>query len=272
MIPKRNLTIAVSQYPVSANIEKNLSYCLDHINIAKEKGAEVVQFSECSLTGYGGIDFLSYDDQNYELVLSSLKEIMKIAGDLKIRVLIGSHFFVKDFEKPKNVIFYINENGEFGARYEKRILAGTEGTLDHVFYAAGDDPVVFEINGIKCGMLICHEWRYPELYREYKKLGVQLIFHSWYDAGYDPKAYIHEGTQMGELIVGATRGNAANNYLWVSGSNNCNRESSFPSFVAQPDGRILNRLKRNVPGLLIATIDFDQKFDDPSFYGRRRFL
>ncbi|MEZ4606679.1 MAG: hypothetical protein R2865_07755 [Deinococcales bacterium] len=28
---------------------------------------------------------------------------------------------------------------------------------------------VFDIRGFCCGALICHDYRYPELYREYKR-------------------------------------------------------------------------------------------------------
>lgn len=272
MKQNRKLTIATSQYPVSADVRKNLSYIFDHIKIAKDKQADVVQFSECNLTGYGGIDFFSYDDLNFEEVLSSLAEVKKIAKNLEIGVVLGSHCFEEDIEKPKNVLFYIGGNGDVEARYEKRILAGTDGTLDHLYYSSGDNPVLFEINGIKCGMLICHEWRYAELYREYKRLGAELIFHSWYDGGLEFAAYGKEGKLTGELIMGATRGNAANNYLWISGSNTCKKESCFSSFVVQPNGRILHQLKRNIAGVLISKININQKFEDPSFYGRKRFL
>src|SRR5207244_5325721 len=47
----------------------------------------------------------------------------------------------------------------------------------------GNHFSLFEIAGVRCGALICHEYRYPELYREYKRRGVELMFHS-YHAGH----------------------------------------------------------------------------------------
>jgi hypothetical protein len=46
----------------------------------------------------------------------------------------------------------------------------------------GTHFATFVLHGVMCGVLICHDYRYPELYREYKKLGVQFMFHS-YNAG-----------------------------------------------------------------------------------------
>ena len=144
--------------------------------------------------------------------------------------------------------------------------------MEHVHFKVGNKPVIFEVNGIKCGMLICHEWRYPELYREYLRLGAKIVFHSWYDGNISREKYLLEGKQVGTLITGTARGSAANNYIWISGSNTSKRESCFASFVLQPDGKILNQLPRNKPGVLINKIDLNRKFEDPSFYGRERFL
>jgi predicted amidohydrolase len=112
--------------------------------------------------------------------------------------------------------------------------------------------------------LICHEWRYPELYREYKRMNVELIFQSFYDGGLSEGDYIYEGKEQGDLITGTLKGYAANNHLWISASNTGKRESCFPSLVIQPDGIIRNKLRRNMPGVLITEIDLDEQFIDPS--------
>jgi predicted amidohydrolase len=167
-------------------------------------------------------------------------------------------------EKPFNCLWLIDPKGEIRERYDKRFLTGNFDEEEHYHYSAGMERVIFELGGISCGLLICHEWRYPELYRDYKKAGVQLIFQSWYDGGLSPSDYTNEGEELGSLITGYVRGNAANNYLWISASNTCRPESSFPAFVARPDGRIINKLKRNITGLMISEIHPDQDFTDPS--------
>lgn len=268
----QRLAIATCQHDVSGNVGQNLSSILRQIKIAKSKSADIVHFPECNLTGYGGLDIPTITKADYPEIENALEKIKRLTNTLKIHVIVGSHHFTNDLEKPTNCLYLINQNGEIEVRYDKRILTGTNGTMDHKHYAAGEMPSTFMINDIKCGMLICHEWRYPELYREYKKLGVEIIFQSWYDGHLSKAEFEAEGRDVGALIMGTAQGNAANNYLWISGSNTSKRESCFPSFVVQPDGKIFGKLTRNKPEVLISSIDINQKFEDPSFYGRKRFM
>jgi len=271
-LKNRKLTIATCQFDVCGDVHRNLSVILHQILKAKSKKADIVHFPECSLTGYGGIELPEIHAEDYPHLLPALNKVQLAARQYGIYVILGAHHFDKHLDKPRNSLYVINVQGQIVARYDKRILTGTDGTMDHLYYSPGKDPVIFQLNGINCGLLICHEWRYPELYREYKKSGVELVFHSWYDGGLDINTFKSEGKYEGELILGSIKGYAANNYLWVSGSNTSKKESCFPGFIVQPNGMILNKGHRNRQEVRITEIDFDQQFDDPSFYGRKRFL
>ena len=266
------LTIATCQFDVGGDVDRNLDQMLQQIKSANSKKADVVHFPECCLTGYGGIQLKQIRKKDYYHLHQAVEKIMEIASAYGLYVIFGSHYYVDNEAKPKNSLFVISPKGQIEARYDKRILTGTEGTFDHLFYSHGDNAVIFNLNGINCGMVICHEWRYPEFYREYKKLGAELIFHSWFDGGFDDEEFQHHARLEGELIVGAVKGYAANNYLWISGSNISTKQSSFPSFVIQPNGQILSKSPRNKPAVLINKIDLSKKFTDPSLYGRQRFL
>jgi len=271
-VKKRKLSIATCQHDVCGNISINLNSILKQIQIAKSKHADIVHFSECNLTGYGGMDISEIKRIDFGEIQDALQQIRQLAGTLEIKVIVGSHHYDTDDCKPKNSLILINEQGKIEARYDKRILTGTDCTLDHLHYSHGKKPIIFMINGIRCGMLICHEWRYPELYREYKKLGVEVIFQSWYDGGLSSADYRFKGKAEGELILGSVRGYASNNYVWISGSNTSKQQSCFPSFLVQPDGVLYKKLARNKPSVLISSINLNQKFADPSFYSRDGFM
>ena len=226
------LIIATCQFPVSGDIKRNASYILRQMAEAKQKGADVSHFPESSLSGYAGTDFKRYKSQDEALRLGSLEKIIK--------------------------------------RYDKRFCTGKEGELEHAYYKPGQKGVQFKIKGFTCGVLICHEWRYPELYREQKQRGTQILFQSWYDGNLGAKEYNAQGKELGSLITGAVRANAANNYLWISASNTSARESCFASFVARPDGKMLHQLKRNVTGIVISKIDAKIQYADPSAPWRKR--
>ena len=266
------LSIATCQHGVSADIESNLSAVRKQIKLAAARGADIAHFSECNLSGYAGEDFQNVNNQDNNTLQEALKEIRELADSLNIWVIIGSHHFEENNEKPFNSLYLINDRGEILNRYDKRLLTRPpiENEINH--YSPGTDPVVFSINGIACGLLICHEWRYPELYREYKSMNCKVIFQSWYDGNLSIERYRKEGKELGELITGTVRGNAANNHLWISASNTSRKESSFACFLVQPDGRILKKQVRNREGIFISRIDTGKKFIDPSSHHRNRLI
>ena len=266
------LTIATCQFNISSDIKKNCKTILQQIRIAGKKKSDLVHFPECSLSGYAGVNFRDLKDQDEFVLHEALSEVKKAAQKSRVWVIIGCHHFEKDQKKPYNSLYLIDNQGTIQERYDKRLLTGLYGEEDVIHYEPGSKPVIFNIKGIPCGLLICHEWRYPELYREYHKLGTHIIFQSWYDAGVEKKAYKVSGESHGSLITGTVRGNAANNYLWISASNASNGESAFGSFVVQPDGVILKKLGRNQPGVLISKIEPDKIFDDPSSHLRDQVM
>ena len=261
---KRELIVATCQFPVSADIKRNEHYIQKLLAEAKAKDAEIAHFSECCLSGYAGIDFQSFRNLDEHFLRCALDGIIRFSEKHRIGIIVGSHHFEKNNKKPYNCLWLINDGGIVVDRYDKRFLTGKPGKQDHLYYRPGYKTAQFQIKGISCGMLICHEWRYPELYRAYKRQGVEIIFQSWYDGRLSPSEFREEGKELGSLITGTVRGNAANNYLWISASNTSQRESSFASFVVRPDGRIAHRLKRNVTGVLISKIHFDTSYSDPS--------
>lgn len=262
------LKVATSQFAVSSDIGKNISTLKKQIQSAAKNGADVIHFCECSLSSYAGIDFPEFTSAANIKIQNSIATICELAQINNIWVVFGSHIFEGEMEKPFNSLFVINNQGEIEHRYDKRFLA----QFDLAWYSAGKEPGIFEINGVKCALLICHEWRYPELYRQYYKMGVQLVFQSWYDGNYSEAEYIEEGKNLGEVIPGFVRGNAANNKLWISAANTCKKQQSFPAFMCRPDGALHGKLKRNINGVLISEIDFDKEYIDLSSHLRDKVI
>ena len=266
------LIIATCQHPVGADIPSNLAAIKKLAGKARSRGADIAHFSEGSLTGYAGLDFKEINPAEKPVIEDALEQLRELAANLKIWLIIGGHHFEHGLEKPFNSLYLINDLGEIQDRYDKRLLAGTGVELEHLHYSPGNRPVVFQINGISCGLLICHEWRYPELYREYKRLKADVLFQSWYDGNLSQAGYSSSGKELGELIMGYVRGNAANKYLWISASNTSKKESSFPAFSVRPDGKISGKLARNQSGVLITEINTGQTYADPSGHLRDNII
>jgi predicted amidohydrolase len=180
--------------------------------------------------------------------------------------------------KPHDCVYVINSRGMLLDRYDKMFCSGDgngrSGDLAH--YSPGDHFTTFTLKGIRCGVLICYEYAFPELYREYKRRGVQLVFHS-FRAGHASRKTVksmarevgirfhrlNAGSSYPEIRMPASVQAAATaNHLWVSCSNTSARQSCFSSFFVRADGIITGRLRRNVAGVLVSTVDTNERLYD----------
>lgn len=257
----QKLRIASCQFPVSASIAENASWIMDQMKEAHAQGATLTHFAECALPGYPGVDLESMDDFNWEKLGIYTDSITSLARELGIWVLLGSLHELGDSVKPLNSLYVINPSGMIIDRYDKRFC--TNGDLKHC--SAGNHFVVFDINGIRCGLLICYDVRFPELYREYKKMDVDIIFQSFYNARQKPGA-IHP-----KIMPVTAQARAATNHFYMSLTNSSSA-SSWPCHFITPDGLIEDILPADRPGVLISDVDLSESFYDASRHYRKNAM
>ena len=255
---------------------------------AKERGADVAHFSELCLSGYAGSDFRNYDDFDWDQLKLSTRKIINFAGKLKLWVILGSTHRLNGKHKPHNSLYIINAHGNVIDRYDKMFCTGdkSEKTGDLEHYSPGSHFCEFRIKELKCGVLICHDFRYPELYREYKRRGVSVIFNSHHNGHESPKdwkqslAYIGRRhycadgnmNRLGIIVPSTMQTRATSNFMWISVNNTSAKESDWASFFVEPDGVITGRLIRNRAGVLISTVDTKAAIYDASEDWRDRLM
>ena len=248
------IRVATCQFPVSEDIDANTGHIITSMKQSADDGADIVHFSECSLSGYAGVDFDSFEDYNWDLLREKTLEIIELAGQLSIWVVLGSSHRLTKPNKPHNSLYLISPEGKLVDRYDKRFAT----VIDLDNYTPGNRSVVFDVNGIKCSLLICFDLRFPELYRQLYKEGVKCVFQSFYNAR-------QQGPSVHTDIMRQTmQANAANNGFWASMANSCGWFCPYPSCFIQPDGRIAASLKDHKEGIMINTVDTNEKFYDPS--------
>lgn len=281
------VVIATCQFPVSSDAKSNYRHISVQMRKAHARGADVVHFPECALSGYAGTDFPSYKNFKWDELKLYTQKVLELARDLKVWVVVGSSHQLTGNNRPHNSLYIINDRGELVDRYDKRFCAGdkTETTGDLAHYTPGDHFTVFTIKGVRCGALICHDYRYPELYREYKRQGVQVMFHSYHAGGINSKKYkdiqkdiiefakLNAGSTFPAITMPATMCSyAANNYVWISCPNSSATESCWPAFFVRPDGVTTGRLRRNVTGILLSTVDTSEQWYDSTLAWRERAI
>jgi len=247
------LKVATCQFAVSESIERNGSQICELMHQAEKEGADVAHFPECALSGYAGKDFESFEGFDWGLLRRETEKIMALAGKLGLWVAVGSSHQLTAPNKPHNSLYLIGPDGKIADRYDKRFCMGED--LGH--YTPGNRFVTFDINGVKCGLLICFDVRFPELYRQLYKRGVNCILQSFYNARQKgPSVHAHIMRQTMQC-------RAATNHFWVSMTNSSGRYSPYPSCFIQPDGVIVRQLRQNQAGAMVNIVDLNKEFYDP---------
>ena len=248
-----HMRLASCQFPISDHIGENAHWIMKQMVEAADSGARVVHFPECALSGYPGVDMVSLEGFDWPGLRFWTDSVMNLARELDIWVILGSiHKLGEDF-KPMNCLYVINPDGKIVERYDKRFC--TKGDLEH--FSAGEHFSVVNIQGIKCGFLICFDVRFPELYREYKKLDVDFIFQSFYNARQKPGG-IHPKIMP---VTAQTR--AATNHFYMSLTNSSS-PSSWPCHFITPDGLVGGSMEADKAGILLSDVFLSDNFYDAS--------
>jgi len=272
------ISVATCHFPVDADISRNEEYVVSQVRSARELGADVAHFPEACLSGYAGTDFKSYRGFDWTRLEVATRHVLDVAKQTRLWVILGSTHRLTGRHKPHDCVYVINRRGMLVDRYDKMFCSGdlNERIGDLAHYSPGNHFTVFTLKGVRCGVLICYEYAFPELYREYKRRGVQLVFHSFHAGHASPKTVkfmarevgipfhkLNGGSSYPEIRMPASVQAAATaNHLWVSCSNTSARHSSFPSFFVRADGIITGRLRRNVSGVLVSEVNTNQRLYD----------
>jgi predicted amidohydrolase len=282
------LNVATCQFPVSADIARNGRYVMRQMRAAKQRGADLAHFPEACLPGYAGTDIAGHRGFDWELLRSVTRRVMALAGELGLWTVVGSAHQLTGERKPHNCLYVIDDSGAVADRYDKRFCAGdaTGGTGDLAHYTPGDHTCVFTVRGVRCGALICHDYRYPELYRDLGRHGVQLVLHSFHAGNRTPRRVAALRAELGEDLERLNAGGvfshatvtqrammtaeAAANHMWISCPNTSARESCWGAFFVRADGMTTGRLRRNRAGVLLSAVDTEEELYDSTAAWRDR--
>ena len=284
------LPVATCQFPVSADVDANRHHVTRQLRLAARRGARVAHFPEGALSGYAGVDFGGFEGFDWERLRAATRDVASHCARLRIWAVLGSAHELSDGRKPYNCLYVVSDRGEIVERYDKRFCSGDADGLtgDLAHYSPGDHPATWDIDGVRCGALICYDYRFPELYREYGRLGARVVFHSFHAGGY-PDERVAEvaqaiGRDLGPMNPAATltypgitmpasmTAAAASNFLWISCPNSSARQSLWPAFFVRADGVTTGRLRRNVAGVLITTVDTEAPIYDSTAAWRHRAM
>ena len=227
---------------IFANIEKIKTVC----TAGALFDVEVAVFPELFLTGYNlgekaGVLAMPLDSQ----YLAQLSEIALSTG-----VAIIAGFPEWDNGALHNSAVAIDRTGKIVGHHRKVYLFGDK---EKAVYTPGDRFETFEIAGRKCGLSICYDIEFPEVSRDLKRRGADVIF--------VPTANMVPYFDVPTILV---RSRALENGLAIVYANLCGVEGDQSytglSAIIAPDGRDIARAGAD-EAVLISDIPFSLDYD-----------
>ena len=101
------------------------------------------------------------------------KEIGALAKKLHVNIVAGSVSNLRD-GKVYNTAMVFDREGNCVASYDKTHLFTPMGEDD--YFTPGDHLCTFTLDGVKCGIIICYDVRFPELTRSLTVPGLDMLF------------------------------------------------------------------------------------------------
>jgi predicted amidohydrolase len=251
------LKAAIIQLNAKPSIEENMQEAEGLIRAAAAGGARFIATPEntCRMRAKPEDKWASsYEEQGHPAV----KFYAGLAKQLGIHLLIGSISSIRvEGEKLANRSYLFGTDGETIATYDKIHmfdvdLPNGDKYRESDTNAPGDRAVVADIDGVRIGMSVCYDVRFPHLYRMLAKEGAQILT--------IPAAFtVPTGQAHWEVLL---RARAIENGAFVvapaqGGIHEGGRATWGHSMIISPWGEILAQIQGDGAGYAIADLDLE---------------
>lgn len=163
------LTIALAQMNIiQGHFEKNYLKALEFLKEARKSHAQVVLFPELWSSGYDLKNQSQYAQQNQELIA----ELGRRASESGLYIG-GSYITFRD-SQYHNTFILIAPSGQVISQYHKIHLFAP--LNEDRYFSPGQELITAHISGLTCGLAICYDLRFPELFRSYLDHDVNSFF------------------------------------------------------------------------------------------------
>lgn len=246
------MIVGLASPSVATTLDEGLEKIRGLLARASEQGARIVCFPEAYLPGLRGQDFevLPWDRTRQELVLravaqwSKLHDVATILGIERITDVGG-----------QIAACLIDAHGRIQGWQTKNQLDPSE----ERFYVPGDARRVFEVDGVKLGIAICHEgWRYPETVRWAAARGAKIVFHPQHTGGEREGAKLERwGDPAAPYYEKAMTMRALENTIYFASVNYALRFQQSATSLIDPSGRCQAHLPYGREGVLVQRIELE---------------
>lgn len=238
------ITISSVQFcPLAGDTDENLGKIAGYVSRAKKEGARLVVLPEVSDIGYH-LETIKRMAEPFPN--RSTKRLSAIAKENGVVLVAGLA------ERRGEVIFntavVFDSDGKIVHRYDKTHLCPFPSLNEPAVFAAGSSIGTADVEGIRMGVSICYDCRFPELYRKLALQGAQIVAH--------PSAF--PGSRIDQLEV-CLRARAVEDQFFIASANFCGKifDAKFGgrSMIIGPGGELLAKAGDTDEGVITAALD-----------------
>ena len=247
------MIIGLASPGVATSVDDGLDRIKRLLADASARGAEVVCFPEAYLPGLRGQDFdvPPFDRSEQDRALEAVSRMARTYG---VATILGLEN-VTDAGR-QIAAFVIGADGRLQGCQTKNQLDPTEDK----FYVPGDTRQVFEVNGTRFGVAICHEgWRYPETVRWAAVRGAKIVFHPHQTGSDKTGVRLTEwGSPGAPYYEKAMMMRSIENAIYFASVNYAMRFQESATTLIAPSGRLQAYLPYGQEGVLVQTIKLEE--------------
>ena len=244
------MIIALASPRVASSVEE----CLDNVERAmaeaSARGARIVCFPEAYLPGLRGLDFdvPDFDRAQQE---RALRAVAEWAGRYGVATILGMERLTDGGRQIAAVVF--GADGEIQGVQTKNQLDPTEEPL----YVPGHTRRLFEVDGVRFGVVICHEgFRYPETVRWAAVRGAKIVFHQHCTGSdRDGVRLTQWGAAGAPYYEKAMMMRSMENTIWFASVNYAFRYQESATSIISPSGECVAHLPYGEEGVLVHDVD-----------------
>ena len=247
------MIIALASPRVATTLHEGLEKIRRCLAEASGKGAEIICFPEAYLPGLRGQEFAVYpfDLSTQDRALATVAEWSR---SYAVATILGME---RQTEAGRQIVaFVIDAQGQIQGYQTKNQLDPSEDR----FYVPGNTRRLFEINGVKFGVVICHEgWRYPETVRWAAMRGAKIVFHPQLTGSDTTGVRLTEfGATGGPYYEQAMLMRSRENTIFFASVNYALRFQESATSLINPSGKCQAHLPYGQEGVLVQTINVEE--------------
>jgi predicted amidohydrolase len=246
------MIVALASPRIATSLEDGLEKIDRSLAEAAAQRARIVCFPEAYLPGLRGQDFdvIAWDRAVEERAVAA---IAALARKHAVAAIVGVEHVAYAGREIAAIVF--DAHGRLLGMQTKNQIDPSEDE----FYVPGDERRLFEIDGVKFGIAICHEgWRYPETVRWAAVRGAKIVFHPQHTGNERAGMQLsHWGAAENPYYEKAMMMRSRENTIYFASVNYALRFQESATSLIAPSGECQAFLPYGREGVLVQSIDVE---------------